>query len=204
MKKFLLWLMFFVIFITPSMASEQLDEANAKFTYKGKPIHPFLVGKFANWISDKRPPMIVTVDVSAAFDTNEYRQSAVKKTYDWWFSEKEEMDGETRIYEAFHYLLLGKLADGTHVIQTASSGGGSGFFMDLMFVRFSEGEIFSEGKKEKQLLMSIVGSYILGDRYNGVIKVYPGKVFIPVSDGQFGSGSIDKDVELKFPKMKED
>ena len=204
MKKFLLCLMFFVIFITPSMASEQLDEANAKFTYKGKPIHPFLVAEFSNWLSDNRPPMITTVDVSAAFDTNEYQQSAVKKTYDWWFSEKEEMNGETRPYEAFHYSRLGKLADGTHVIQTGSNGGGSGFFMDLMFIRFSEGEIFWEGKKEKQLLMSIVGTHTLGDRYNGNIKVYPDKIFIPASEGQFGGGSIDKDVELKFPKMKED
>jgi len=114
------------------------------------------------------------------------------------------MDGDIPLYQAFYYHWLGKLADDTHVLETGSSGGGSGFFMDLMFIRFSEDEIFWEGKKEKQLLMSIVGTHRLGDRYNGDIKVYPDKIFIPASEGQFGGGSIDKDIELKFPKMKED
>jgi len=204
MKKFLLCLMFFVVFVMPSMASEQLDELNAKFTYKGKPIHPFLVGEFSNRLSDNRLPMVTTVDVSAAFDTNEYQQSDVKKNNDWWFVEHIEKDGDITLYESFDYHWLGKLADGTHVLETGYSGGGSGFFMDLMFIRFSKGGIFWEGKKEKQMLMSIVGTYRMGDRYNGDIKVYPNKVFIPASEGQLGGGSIDKDVELKFPKMKED
>lgn len=199
MKKFLLCLMFFVMFITPLMASEQLNEANAKFTYKGKPMHPFLVGRLSNFISDNRPPIVTTVDVSAAFDTNEYPQREIKKRDDWWFVERTDKYKDIPLYESFDYHWLGKLADGTHVLETGSSGGGSGFFMDLMFIRFSEGEIFWEGKKEKQLLMSTVGTYSLGDRYNGDIKVYPDKVFIPASDGQFGGGSIDKDVELKFP-----
>jgi len=204
MKKFLLCLMFFVMFVTPLMASEQLNEANAKFTYKGKPMHPFLVGKLSNFISDNRPPIVTTVDVSASFDTNEYPQSEIKKRDDWWFVERIDKYKDIPLYESFDYHWLGKLADGTHVLETGSSGGGSGFFMDLLFIKFSEGEIFWEGKKENQLLMSIVGTYSLGDRYNGDIKVYPDKVFIPASDGQFGGGSIEKDVELKFPKMKED
>jgi hypothetical protein len=70
--------------------------------------------------------------------------------------------------------------------------------MDLMLVKFSESAIMLEGKKEKQLLMSIVGIYSLGDRYEGKIKVYPDKVFIPASKGQFGGGAIEKDTELKF------
>lgn len=204
MKKFILFLIFFAMLITPLIASEQLNEANAKFTYKGKPIHPFLVGKLSNFISDNRPPIVTTVDVSAAFDTNEYPQREIKKRDDWWFVERTDKYKDIPLYESFDYHWLGNLSDGTHVLETGSSGGGSGFFMDLMFIRFSEGEIFWEGKKEKQLLMSTVGTYILGDRYNGDIKVYPDKVFIPASDGQFGGGSIDKDVELKFPKMKED
>jgi len=192
------------MFVTPLMASEQLNEANAKFTYKGKPMHPFLVGKLSNFISDNRPPIVTTVDVSASFDTNEYPQSEIKKRDDWWFVERIDKYKDIPLYESFDYHWLGKLADGTHVLETGSSGGGSGFFMDLLFIKFSEGEIFWEGKKENQLLMSIVGTYSLGDRYNGDIKVYPDKVFIPASDGQFGGGSIEKDVELKFPKMKED
>jgi len=108
------------------------------------------------------------------------------------------MHGNIRVYESFYYRWLGKMADGTHVVETGESGGGSGFFMDLMFIRFSEGEIMVENEKRPQLLMSIVGIYLLGDRYDGEIIVHPDRVFIPASKNQFGGGSTEKDVELSF------
>lgn len=193
------WVILMLLFTASSLASEQLNEANTKFTYKGQPIHPFLVGELSNWLSDNRPPMITTVDVAAAYDTNKYQNSNIKKRGDWWFTEKQEKDGDVTLYESFGYHWLGEMANGIHMLETGSSGGGSGFFMDLMFIKFSEGEIFWEGKKEKQLLMSIVGTYSLGDRYEGKIKVYPDKVFVPAFKDQRGGGSIDKDIELKLP-----
>ncbi|MCK4994299.1 MAG: hypothetical protein KAS13_04540 [Candidatus Omnitrophica bacterium] len=199
MKKILLVFLFSMMIAGTVMASEQLSEVNTKFTYKDSPIHPFLIRQFLNWTSDYRSPILTTVDVSAAFDTNQYQITEIKKQNDWLFSEKEEIDGDIRLYESFHYHWVGKMQNGIHVLETGSSGGGSGFFMDLMFVRFSEDEILWESKKESQLLMSIVGIYSLGDRYDGDIKVYANKVLIPASRGQFGGGAIDKEVELKFP-----
>ena len=198
MKKFLLFLMLSSLLIVPVMASEQMDEANANFTYKGKPIHPFLIREFSNWLSDYRPPVTTTVDVIAAYDTNKYQQNTIEKRDDWWFTEQEEKGDDFMFYESFSYYWLGKLANGCHVLEVSSNGGGSGFFMDLMIVKFSEGEIIWEGRKKKQLLMSIVGSYCLGDRYEGEIKVYPDKVVIPASKSQRGGGSIEKEIELKF------
>lgn len=200
MKRFIFSLLVFVLFVTPCLASQQLDEVSANFTYNGKPIHPFVVKEFSNWLSDSRPPMITTVDVAAAFDTNKYQDSKLEKRDNWWFAESEEMDGDVRLYESFGYHWIGRLTNGVHILETGSSGGGSGFFMDLMFIKFTEGEIFWENKKEKQLLMTIVGTYSLGDRYEGDIKINGDKVFIPASADQRGGGSNDKDVELKFPE----
>ena len=183
---------------TPLLASEPLDEANASFTYKGKPIHPFLVQEFSNWLSDKRPPIVKAVDVAAAFDTNEYQEAATEEE-GWIFSKKEEKDGDFTNYTSFEYRWLGKMADGTHVLETGENGGGSGTFMDLMFIRFSEGKVMFEGKSEKQLLMSIIGIHALGDRYEGKVEVLPDRVLIHASPSQRGGGSIKKDVELKFP-----
>ena len=151
-------------------------------------------------ISDNRPPIVTTVDIAAAHDTNKYQRDTIEKRDDWWFAEREEKIGDFSEYESFGYHWLGKLANGIHVVEVGYSGGGSGFFMDLMFIKFFEGEIFSEGKKEKQMLMSIVGLYSLGDRYEGKITVYPDKVLIPASEDQRGGGSIDNNIELKFPK----
>jgi len=200
MKKLLLFLLVITLLSVPAMASPQLDEANAKFTYSGKPIHPFVVKEFSNWMSDNRPPMITTVDVAAAFDTNKYQDSEIEKRDKWLFAKSEEIDGDIRLYESFGYHWIGRLANGVHILETGSSGGGSGFFMDLMFVKFSEGEIFWENKKEKQVLMTIVGTYSLGDRYEGEIKINGNKVFIPASADQRGGGSNDKDIELSFPE----
>lgn len=203
MKKLLLFVVLVTMFITPSMASERLDEANAKFSYNGKPIHPFLVKELSNWMSnlmnERHPPVRTTVDVAAAFDTYKYKQSTIEAKGNWWFSKHEEVVRDMQEYEAFSYHWLGRMANGIHVVETGANGGGSGFFMDLMFLKFSEGEIAWENKQEKQLLMSIAGIYTLGDRYEGDIKVFPDKVFIPASKRQAGGGSVEKDTELNFP-----
>jgi hypothetical protein len=196
MNKILLLLIFSVLFTVPSLASEALNEANAHFTYQGEPIHPFLIEKFSNWISDNRSPIVVTVDISASFNTNQYSQSDIQKNDNWWRAERHYTDGDIPLYESFSYQWLGRLNNGTHVLKTGSSGGGSGFFMDLMFIRFSTGEIMWEGKEHKQLLMSIVGTHSLGDRYMGDIQVFPDRVIIPASM-RFGYPDGD-DVELNF------
>lgn len=139
------------------MASEQVDEANATFTFKGEPIHPFLLGKFLNWMSDYRPPIVKTVDVSASYSTNEFQTEEIKRQENsWYFAERSEND---RNYESMSYKWYGKMTNGVHVVEISENGGGSGHFLGLLFLRFSEGEIFWDEVKQKQLLMTIVGTY---------------------------------------------
>ncbi len=199
MKRFLICPLIIAMLLTPLIASEQLDEANARFSYKGKPIHPFLIREFSDWLSDGRAPAVKSIDVIAAGDLDKYRQKKIEKRDGWLFVKQLEKDRGITLYESFDYRWLGTLANGVHVLETGVNGGGSGFFMDLMFIKFSEGEIFWEAKKVKQLLMTLVGTYSLGDRYEGEIKVYSDKVLIPASKNQYGGGSIDKTMELKFP-----
>lgn len=197
MKKIVLILLCLGAFAVPGISQTASEEVQAEFSYRGEPIHPFILKEFSNWLSDNRPPMITSVDLAAAFNSNRYQNSEVEKRGDWWFAEAGEMDS----YESFGYRWLGKLESGVHVLETGSSGGGSGFFMDLMFIQFSEGEIFWENKKEKQLLMSIVGTYSLGDRYEGDIQIRGDKIFIPASAVQQGGGANEKDIVLTVDRV---
>ena len=197
LKKVLFLMMIFCVFTSPRVLADMLEEANDSFTYEGKPIHPRLVHEFSNWLSDGTSPVVTSLDVISAFDTDEYPYEEVKKREDWWYAEKEEMDGDIRLYESFDYRWYGKMENGIHVVATGESGGGSGFFMDLMFIRFSEGEILIENTPQKQLIMSIVGMYTLGDRYGGDIKVHENRVFISADKNRY-SGVIEEDIELAF------
>jgi hypothetical protein len=204
MNKIIVFLIICLSFSVISYGEDQasidsyLDEINNNFTYKGKPIHPKLIYEFSNWLSDNRPSVVKTVDVVASFDTNEYQLDEIEKRSDWYFyTKKEELEYAT-LYESFGYKWVGKTKNNIHVLETGESGGGSGFFKDLMLVKFSKGAILWKGREKDQILMSIVGSHMLGDRYKGDIKVYPNKVFIPASSNQCGGGSLEEDIELEF------
>jgi len=199
MKRLLILSIYFIFVFQTTAFANSLKEANATFTYNGKPIHPFIVGEFSDYLINDGLPTITSVDIAAATDDYKYHDSEVEESRGWWFASKTEYDGDIPLYESFGYRWIGRLQNGTHVLETGSSGGGSGFFMDLIFVRFSENEIMWEGETKEQLLMSIVGVYSLGDRYNGDIHVYEDKVLIPASQFQHGGGSIEHDIELPAP-----
>ncbi len=154
-----------------------LKEAREHFTYKGKPIHPGLVEEFEGWMSDYGPSITVTVNVAASFDTNEY------------YDEKVKQEGSVIICgpdspeerDWYSYERIGTLSDGTCVLKTCAGGGGSGVFMDLLFVRFSVDECLFEGKKHEQLLMRVVNQYLLGDRDTAEIKVIGDRVIVGAS-----------------------
>ena len=144
------------------------------FRYQGEPIHPKLVEEFESWISDDRPPTTVVVDVAAAFGANEYSEAVQ-------LSER----GLVRYESAegwYGYEHLGQMKDGTHVLRTASSGGGSGVFQNLLFAQLSKDEARTpEGKRHGRVLMEVVGRFVLGDRDNGAIEILGDRVVVGAS-----------------------
>lgn len=151
---------------------EILEEANTSFTFQEKPIHPGLVKEFLSWISDPGDSTTVTVDVSARH-RNEYNEKEVE------IGKNGSVLVRLSKREYFSYKRLGKLSNGLHVLLMSESDGGSGVFKDLFFIKFEEGEAYSdEGIKYSRLLMSIVRSHVLGDRDDGKIKVLADKVIL--------------------------
>jgi len=144
------------------------------FQYQGDPIHPMLVEEFEGWLADDGPPVTVTVDVAAAFGTNEY-------------SEPVETNAAGLVQYSsgagwYGYQHVGQMSDGTHVLRTASNGGGSGIFMTLLFVRLEEDEVRDPtGLRHARVLMTVSGRFALGDRDDGTVRVDGDRVVVGAS-----------------------
>ena len=150
-----------------SSAEAPLAEANNDFTFKGRPIHPGLIKEFQNWLSDYRPPITVTLDVGAAYDTNEYADAVTPAS-----------DGGVSVIlgdggERFSYRRLGRLQNGVHVLHIREKSAGTGIFQSLTFVRFHLGSGFDRDGIEpsQRLLMSVVRVYAIVGRKPPDIRI---------------------------------
>ena len=154
------------------MGSVQADHEG--FAFAGAPIHPKLVEEFEGWLSDDQPPITVAVDVAAASGTNEYAEPV------------ETTEAGLVRYAAgegwFGYSHLGRMNDGTHVLRTASNGGGTGIFTNLLFVRLDADEVRApSGASRRRVLMRVVGRFVLGDRDDGTVEVEGDRVVVSAS-----------------------
>ncbi len=136
----------------PELTVKQvLDEANRKFSYRGKPIHPKLVQEFQSWTSDLNP-VTVAVDVSAAYQTNEYFDDVEVSDGRVFFTDKEG-------YYGYHRTGF-KKREGTHVLETTSGGSGTYVEKTTLWIRFEIGQSFyPDGKPYDQLIMRLVRAF---------------------------------------------
>lgn len=155
-------------------ASDTLQEVNERFTYNSEPIHPKLLYEFAPWVSDRVPPIVTRVNVSAAFGTNEYYPGEVTHEEDSARISAPVGDGNRFAYE--HVATKGDL----HVLRTFSSGAGSGSFQALVFVRFCEEEAYdADGMgMSEQLFMEAERRVVLGDRDTAEITMMDDSVVV--------------------------
>lgn len=62
----------------PEPTAADLQSCETSFKYKGKFINPRLLMLFEGWESDTGTPAITTVDVAAAYGTNQFYETDVK------------------------------------------------------------------------------------------------------------------------------
>jgi len=154
-----------------------IDDANQSFMYRGRPIHPALIHKFEPLLSDINP-ITVVVDIAAAFDSNECSQP-VTQNEKLGLQCEMSAEAEGTHKESYAYKPLGVLHGNVHVLKTASIGSGTGIFMSLIFVRFEIGQaIASDGQPYDQLLLRLLRSVSLGDRFNGSVDVLNDEVVV--------------------------
>jgi len=167
-----------------SLASVERGIDPEPFTFEGQPIHPKLVEAFEGWPSDDGPPITVAVDVAAALDSNQYA-GAIETT----------ASGLVRARSGegwFGYEHLGQMEDGTHVLRTVSSGGGSAVFSDLLFVRLRHDRVRDpDGVRRERLVMECTGRFDLGDRDEGTVEVRGDRVVVGPSRYRSHATTLD-------------
>ena len=161
-----------------------LQSCDTQFQYKGKVINPMLINNFSGYESDTGIPITTSVDIAAAYQTNQYFDDNV--TYDKdhkhaTYTEKttDPTDKTPPIY--YGYTWLGRLSNGAQVLEYVSGGGGGTMISKtLFFVRCSLGKgwrpagdqypkLLKESSKDidksyTRLLLTIERYYFIGDR----------------------------------------
>src|SRR2546421_1543315 len=166
-----------IVLVSLSLSSRALagtpENPDADFRFHGKPIHPLLIKQFEPWISDARPPITVEVNLTAAWDSNEY--AAEFNT---------DSNGLVSIKlpkgASYAYHHLRRLRNGLHVLRTFDSGGGSAMSEALLFVRFRTSLAYlADGiKQDQQIFLRVVRRYPLGDRDGAEIVVKEDQVIV--------------------------
>jgi hypothetical protein len=143
-------------------------------------IYPEIVEELEGWISDGLP-VYAAVDLEGAMRSNRFflpPENKRKPGEGGWMSveKKSEYSGDRNPYYGYKY--IGVTPSGTHIIQTASSGGGSGIFCSVLFMRFQTDEVLT-GRLDKsatrsRILLRCIGERPLGDRYSGQVSYADG------------------------------
>jgi len=174
---------------TDSSASPALcaysPQVDARFRYDGDFIHPACVWHMLTDVADVLP-CVAAVDVAGCQESNRF---SIRRTQDGWLKWKDESgrvhDGwvtwkdESRFGTgSFEYKHLGVLPNGIHVLLTQWSGGGSGIFRDLLFVRAKDSRVYEEGSARNRTLLVCVGQCGLGDRDEGTVRLVGNSVIL--------------------------
>lgn len=188
-----------------AIAGSTLEEVNATFRCDGSPIHPFLIAEFTDFFEAQDPFVGMSVALGST-PRGSADQNIPIQIEDAWIRANEPKDPYGVRRSGFMvYRWLGKLGTDIHVVQAANNTGGSGLFMDLLFVQFAEQsnlERASEDAEEPALVMTLVGAYSLGDRYVGEIELSEDGVRVPASESQFGGGSLRSNLHITLKDLE--
>lgn len=157
-------------YATAAIAADPLGELRKSFTVQGKPVPPEVFGDFGDAMMSDNRPIVVTVDALAAIGSNRY-YDAITKNGDW-IEQKKPGNSGAQGAEAMAYRFVGATGNGLLVVLASWMGGGTGVFYTLHVVDAAWKPAFDEdGTKYRRLDLSLVRSYILGDRWEGEVKI---------------------------------
>ncbi len=159
----------------PSTAA-LVAEARRSFTLDGKPIPPEVFRDFGDGDIADSGGIWITVDAKAAIGSNLYFDEITKSGA--WVSQKKAAtpSGEA---EETGYAYYGATESGLLVAVASFSGGGSGVFYTLHILAVAPGRGFDlDGKIYDRVDLSNVRSVVLGDRWDGEVKIAKNQIIV--------------------------
>jgi hypothetical protein len=181
-----------------TFAADPLDEVRRSFRIGGKPIPPEIFADFGDAMMSDSRPIIVTIDANAAIDSNRYADPI--KTKVQWVEQTKLNSDSFNGPETMSYEFRGATANGLLVFLAAWSGGGSGTFYYLHILDAASTRAFNEyGSTYSRLNLTLVRTYILGDRWQGDVSISGNSVRIVTDSSLGGHGVASVTIDARKP-----
>jgi hypothetical protein len=181
-----------------AFVADPLDEVRRSFTIGGKPIPPEIFDDFGDAMMSDSRPIVLTVDANAAIDSNRYADPI--KTNGRWVEQMKAGSGSFNGPEKMSYEYRGATANGLLVFLAAWSGGGSGTFYYLHILDAASNRGFDDdGSTYSRLDLTLVRTYILGDRWEGDVRISGNSVRIVTNTSLGGNGVGSVTIEARRP-----
>jgi hypothetical protein len=181
-----------------AFAADPLDEIRRSFTIGGKPIPPEIFADFGDAMMSDNRPIVVTIDANAAIDSNRYADPI--KTNGRWVEQIKLGSGSFNGPETMSYEFRGATANGMLVFLAAWSGGGSGTLYYLHILDAASNRAFDEdGSTYSRLDLTLVRTYVLGDRWQGDVSISGNSVRIVTNASLGGHGVSPVTIEARRP-----
>jgi len=182
----------------PTHAASPLDEVRASFTIGGKPIPPEVFADFGDAMMSDSRPIVVTIDANAAIGSNRYADPI--KANGGWVEQIKPGSGSFNGPETMSYEYRGATTNGLLVVLAAYSGGGSGVFYSVHILEAAAHPAFDEdGSIYSRLNLTLVRTYILGDRWQGDVTISGNSVRIVTNASLGGHGVTPVTIEARKP-----
>jgi hypothetical protein len=181
-----------------AFATDPLDEVRRSFTIGGKPIPPEIFADFGDATMSDSRPIVVTIDANAAIESNRYADPL--KTKGRWVEQTKLGSGSFNGPETMSYEFRGATANGMLVLLAAWSGGGSGTFYYLHILDAASKRAFDEdGSTYSRLDLTLVRTYILGDRWQGDVSISGNSVRVVTNSSLGGHDAASVTIDARKP-----
>jgi hypothetical protein len=198
LRRVLLVLALFSGLPVAASAADPLDEVRRSFTIGGKPIPPEVFADFGDAMMSDSRPIVVTIDGNAAIDSNRYADPITTKGR--WVEQTKLGSGSSNGPETMSYEFRGTTANGMLMLLAAWSGGGSGTFYYLHILDAASNRAFDEdGSTYSRLDLTLVRTYILGDRWQGDVSISGNSVRVVTDSSLGGHGVASVTIEARKP-----